>query len=120
MVKKQLEWQHAETPNTPSKVREYIEACKNWLLATSEVDEEEVEISQQPLPVQVNSSYNSSIAVIPEHIYNTNRFCCFICGQDELVGDGKIINANPFTRAQCMLICHACDARITICCDSRK
>ena len=111
MGKKNIEWQNTEVLTTPSHKRAYIESCKDWLLAMPVVEgehEDEIDVGKQPLPVQLSAQVSENIGLMREHIYNENLFKCFICKQENNVADGKIINANPFTRAQYMLLCSSC------------
>ena len=108
MVKKTIEWQTCETLSSASQVNEYIESCKEWILSTPDVAEDEVELSAQALPTKIAPHKTSNIGLIREHINSEHTFDCFMCSASKRVSDGKIINANPFTRAQCMLVCSSC------------
>ncbi len=110
MVKKQIEWQNAEPLNTPSKIREYVDSCKDWLLSSNVEEEDEIELATQPIPVHVDSHVNNNIGLVTEHIYETNVFNCFVCKGERTVSSGKVVHANPFTRAQCMLVCETCES----------
>ena len=108
MVKKTIEWQTCETLSSASQVNEYIESCKEWILSTPDVPDDEVELSAQPMPTTVTTHTISNIGLIREHINSEHTFNCFVCSTTNRVADGKIVNANPFTRAQCMLVCSTC------------
>ena len=107
VAKKGVEWQNVEPPWTPSKVREFIESCKDWLLEAVP-EEEDTELPSHALDTAVESQMTANIAVVREHIYVENAFLCFMCRTSTSVQSGHIVNANPFTRAQCMLVCETC------------
>ena len=116
MVKKIIEWHTiADNVTTPSHKRAYIESCKDWLLSISATDDthdthdDEVDVGKQSLPVQTAPQFCTNIGLMGEHIYTENEFECFICKTVSNVSDGKIISANPFTRAQYMLLCASCN-----------
>ena len=108
MVKKTIEWQTCDTLASASQVNEYIESCKDWILSTPDAADDEVELSAQPMPSSVTTHKISNIGLIREHINTEQTFDCFICSTSKRVCEGKIVNANPFTRAQCMLVCNNC------------
>ena len=112
MVAKKLEWQNAETASA-SQVRTYIDACKDWILATdSDTPVEEAEKLTQPIPLGVNRQLSENLGAIRQHIYQTNHFSCFLCTTDTAIDKGRIVNANAFARANCMLLCTACYAEV--------
>tara|TARA_B100001063_G_C16632586_1_gene486608 strand:+ start:320 stop:736 length:417 start_codon:yes stop_codon:yes gene_type:complete len=105
--KKSVEWQHTENLTTPSQKRLYMESCKNWLLAVPE-DAVEIEVKRQEMPIAIESQRSENIGVVKEQIHLGNRFSCFVCGKEDAVQDGRVLNANPFARAQCMIVCTNC------------
>lgn len=105
--KKGVEWQTVEHLTTPSHKRLYLESCKNWLLAMPE-DAVETEVKRQEVPIAIESQHSENIGLVKEHIHFGNRFSCFVCGNEGNVKDGRVVNANPFARAQCMLVCTTC------------
>lgn len=110
MGKKSVEWQTCGALSSASQVNEYIESCKEWILSTPDVAQDEVELSTQPMPSGAAAVPQkiSNIGLIREHINLEHTFDCFICSASKRVVEGKIVNANPFTRAQCMLVCNTC------------
>ena len=109
MVKRTIEWQTCEALSSASQVNEYIESCKEWLLSTSDLADDEVELSTQAMPNNIVTHKIPNIGLIREHINSEHTFDCFICSETKRVHEGKVVNANPFTRAQCMLVCNACN-----------
>lgn len=88
----------------------YIETCKDWLLALSEDDEEEEEdIPTQVIPFSKRVVYSDNIGLLREQVFENNMFSCFICKTENVVAQGRIVVANPFTISQCMLLCKSCD-----------
>lgn len=113
MVKKTVEW-HATTEaiTTPSQIRSYIDSCKDWLLAPPDTDVEDDEIPKQSLPTLLPKQKIGNIGITRDDIHLDHTFDCFICEASCSVSDGRIINANPFTRSQSMLACAACTDRM--------
>ena len=109
MVKKPVDWKNTQCITTPSQMKHYIEACKDWLLALSDAEnDDEEEFPTQPLPFITEEIQSDNIGLIREQIYETNVFSCFLCKRKETVSQGRIVVANPFTISQCMLVCNSC------------
>lgn len=109
MVKKAVEW-HATTEciTTPSQIRTYIDSCKDWLLAPPSTDAEDDEMPRHTAPINLPKQRIGNIGVAREDIHADHTFECFVCGASSSVADGRIVNANPFTRSQSMLACTGC------------
>lgn len=107
MVRKNVGWRDSDPPSTPSQIRTYIDSCKDFLLST-EAENIEQEFKKQEFPCAVPSKMIDNIGVIKAHADFRNSFECFICRAVTLVGEGNIVNANPFTRSYCMLLCNSC------------
>lgn len=110
MVKKSVEW-HATTDGvtTPSQIRCYIESCKEWLLSQLVEDGEcEENISKQLPPLDLTNAKIGNIGLVTENIQTQHVFDCFFCEKTCRVPDGHVVNANPFTRSQSMLVCGNC------------
>ena len=110
MVKRAVSWEHAAPVTTPSQLRSYIESCKEWILAFDPNDSgEEVEVAgSQPIDAPVQSQKMASIGVTREDIHRENVFDCFICAENCAVIDSHVATANPFTRAQVVMLCKKC------------
>lgn len=106
--KKTIDWSTTDVLTTPSQKRLYIESCKDWLLAIPDNAVDESEVTRQDAPAFVQPQRSENIGMVKEHIHMNNTFTCFVCDARGDVKDGCIINANPFARAQCMLVCADC------------
>ena len=106
--KKTVDWSTTDVLTTPSQKRLHIESCKDWLLAVPDDVIDETEVRRQDAPTFVHPQRSENIGMVKEHIYMDNKFVCFVCGASGDVKDGCIVNANPFARAQCMLVCADC------------
>ena len=106
--KKVLDWQMTDVLSTPSQKRLYIEGCKDWLLSISDDTADETEVRRQDAPILVEPQLSDNIGIAKEHININNNFSCFLCDTFSQAKDGHIVNANPFARAQCLLVCTKC------------
>lgn len=109
MVKKSLNWETTKVLQTPSQIREYIDSCKDWLLEPDQQKLEEIVANTQPLPYPVQPGMSENIGIAQQHIIKSSNTTCFICNQNTNTDYANIINANPFTRANCMIVCKKCD-----------
>ena len=108
--KKTIDWHAVDNVSTPSQTRAYIDACKEWLLAIPE-DEDDTEVKpHQDLPIAVEPCRHDNNGMVRENICGCNVFKCFMCNSEQAVVDGRLVVANPFTRSQCMLLCSNCDS----------
>ena len=106
--KKSVDWHAVESVTTPSQTRAYIDACKEWLLALPE-EEDDPEINPpQDLPIAVDACEHHNNGMLRESICARNTFKCFICSVACEVPRGRVVAANPFTRSQCVLLCDGC------------
>jgi hypothetical protein len=108
MVKKSVTWQSAGAVQTLSQVRTYIESCKDWLMELPVNDEDEADGVVSKLHLDVPAGRHDNNGLVREQIIPGNFFECYICNCASRVGDGHIVVANPFTRAQCLLLCRGC------------
>jgi hypothetical protein len=107
--KKNVDWHAIETISTPSQTRAYIDSCKEWLIALPSDDEDEDgDINTQDPPQATVSCTHTNNGILREQIYMCNTIECFLCKRSVDVANGRIIIANPFTRAQCILCCQQC------------
>lgn len=97
-----------DSPQTPSQIRAYIDACKDWLISAGEGDVEEEEVYQPAIFDQVTPVQMQNISVVPEYVYSINAFDCFNCNTHTQVSKGTIVNANPFARSSCVMLCEKC------------
>lgn len=110
MVKKSVAWQSAGPVQTLSQVRTYIESCKDWLMELPVNNEDEVDGIVSELHLDVPAGRHDNNGLVREQIIPGNSFECYVCNCGSRVGDGHIVVANPFTRAQCLLLCRGCCA----------
>ena len=110
-VKRQPDWHECATPTTPSHIRAYMDACKEWLLSTEEEEAVEDDLGVQASPVVVDGQKNANIGLLA-HVPTLNVFACFLCEAETRLVDGQIVTANPFTRSSNMLLCNACHLRL--------
>lgn len=110
MVKKNVDWQAADLSGpsvASSKLREYIDACKEWLLKPP-VEAETCEKVSRPWVENMRPSAVGNIGLVADEFGPANHAPCFVCGTESSLATGKLVVANPFTRAQCMVLCAAC------------
>lgn len=112
MVKKQEDWTSFTGDLTNStNIRKYLDLCKEWLITHDEKNN------------TVTKFYNvgSGTAKAPSDtifgldelaIRNSSNFSCAVCKECFAIDDGKSVVANPFTRAQYMLVCNTCNSFI--------
>lgn len=114
MVKKVVEWyETTETITTPSQIRTYIDSCKDWLLTQSkEEHKDDEDVPTQSTPTPLVGQKIGNLGIVREHIYAQNVFDCFLCNASTEVRHGRVVNANPFTRSQSMLLCTDCASQV--------
>ena len=105
--KKNVDWHAVETITTPSQTRAYIDSCKEWLLAMPN-DDDDTDVTPQEPPTLVAAGEHHNNGLLREGIHECNVFKCFICKDVCSVTKGRVVIANPFTRAQCLLFCSEC------------
>jgi len=109
MVNKKLQaWHEMPFPTTPSQIRDYGDACKEWLLEA--VLKEPFMHRPRSTSIAFDVQQCENIGVHLEYIHPQNEFACFVCQKKTIVSAGKIVQANPFTRACAMLLCEECHA----------
>ena len=94
------------TQNSSSCVQKYIGICEQWL------------IEHEPTPNNTRSfinvtpeltNYSTCIGMYETDIRHINKFKCAICETYSDMNNGKCVVANPFTRAQYMVLCADCN-----------
>lgn len=108
VAKKQVQWNALAKPTTPSQMREYADACKEWLLEA--VQEEPVVRCPSTPPIAYAPQHCNNLGVPLEQIHPNNHFECFACKKNGFIvaTQGRIVQANPFTCACAMLVCEEC------------
>jgi len=108
MVKKQGDdWRSVSSGSTNINIKKYIELCKEWLV----VPDNAVTVIPQfcnVLPDYASDPCTNTLGLSEPDIRTISSFECFICSKLTAKKDGKSIVANPFTRAQFMLVCNEC------------
>ncbi len=105
MVKKIDDWKSFNSIDSSANIRKYLELCENWFINHDLTNSS----YSQFYNIQFNHSKNSTthIGMYENEIRICNEFKCTICNDISHMGtNGKSIVANPFTRAQFMLLCN--------------
>ena len=112
MVKKtEDDWKTSKGNVTTKK---YLELCKNYMIANPDVETESKQFlnSTPIIPHTVEAKFGMN----DNDIRDIREFTCSICKNvSSIESDGKKIIANPFTRAQYMLVCFECNQTISAC-----
>ena len=108
-TRKKQDWRSCDLNlSTSTNIRKYLELCKQWLV------ENDMENNSQPVPFSniPPDPYPIEEPCIGMHeieLRHGSEFECVICKTpSNLKEDGKVMVANPFTRAQFMPICNTC------------
>lgn len=115
MVKKNdNDWTtYAIQPNSVASIRKYLDLCQNWLVTPPE----KIDFGQSQFcnkRSDIMCTQETYIGMYETDMRNVTKFKCTICKQEsDMSSDGKSIVANPFTRAQYMLLCNDCNYEIT-------
>lgn len=111
MVKPKPEppWLNPPTSSTGStQLRKYLDVCSDWIVEPSD------EIADHAIPVLPASPVFGkttcpNIGVLESDLQHSKSFECYTCSRVVCLGEhGKVVVANPFTRAQYMLQCNTC------------
>lgn len=112
--KNENNWQTADAIKTLTQIRSHIDNCKEWLISasSSEIADVNAHFSSEDI-VHVSADAAQckipNIGMLREEIPPIGIFDCFLCKKSEQsITEGVVVTANPFTRAQCMLLCRAC------------
>ena len=112
--KTEADWQSADAIKTLTQMHAHIENCKEWLTSSNIQRDEDVNIIQFATKDILDIAKNAEMTTVPnigvlrEDIPPVGLFDCFMCKTRTSVANSRIITANPFTRAQCMLLCQDC------------
>jgi hypothetical protein len=111
MVKQQkheLPWKKPPTTNGVMQLRKYIDQCSDWMVEPVNTSD------NSAIPVLASSHLLGStdcdnIGLVEGELQHSKRFRCFTCDAQVCLGErGRVVVANPFTRAQFMLLCDSC------------
>ena len=110
MVGKKTEWQ-SFTPHTnnPSLLRKYMYACEQFLISFTEEQEKTYTYTPLPIVKMKIEDREKSIGIVEEKLHYIDSIACYVCGKLQECKEENIISANPFTRAQFMIICKECN-----------
>ena len=115
MVKKlESDWTNCViNTNSTASIRKYLESCQNWLIASHD-KRETVHHNFCNKINDLSEIQETYIGMYETDMRNVTSFICTVCkSHSNLLNDGKSIVANPFTRAQFMLLCDKCHHDIT-------
>ena len=110
MVKKaESDWKTFNLQSQSSSIRKYLDICKDWLVAHEDITEPSRKFCNMP---QIFDDHASTfIGMTENEVRNVTIFKCSICStESNLMSEGKSITANPFSRAQFMIICNECNS----------
>lgn len=109
MVKKQEEdWTTFDTSNDSySNVRKYLDLCKDWLVSHDMLHPTSLQYCNIMPKLDIHSP--NTLGVYETDLRKSMQFSCYICKESmKLEEGGKKVVANPFTRAQYLLVCNNC------------
>ena len=96
-----------------SNVRKYIDLCQSWLISPQS-KHDTTSHRYFTIPPIFDENMMTDIGMFENDARNASEFTCFICKKpSNMQKDGKSIIANPFTRAQLMLLCNDCNHKIS-------
>jgi hypothetical protein len=98
--------------STISGVRKYLDLCQSWLASPKSVTNES-KILFCNKKVNFLDETETYLGMHDAEVREVRTFCCYVCKKDSSMdNDGKLMVANPFTRAQLMLLCGDCNRDI--------
>lgn len=114
MVKKaDGDWQtFTFASHSATNVRKYLDACQTWLIAPDNTQES---THMQFFNMRSNFAKGAQMTfgMYDTDIKSVQQFKCSVCTRDaNMETDGKCMVANPFTRAEFMLLCADCHQEI--------
>ena len=114
MGQKKNDWQSAESAKTLTQMRTHIDNCKEWLTSTTTSFEGNAHAQFSTTDIAEIACHSTllnipnNIGMLREDIPPVGNFKCFFCNNEVCINEGRIVTANPFTRAQSMLLCNEC------------
>ncbi len=111
MVKKQEDWANFGQLTNAANKRKYLDLCKDWLVSNEIVPTTSVHF------YNVNNTFDikndSTIGMYDTEVRYVERVDCQLCSNElNLKLNGKVVVANPFSRAQFMIVCENCGSDI--------
>lgn len=110
MVKKSdSDWSNFAIQQTSTaSIKKYLQLCEHWLVTPHE----KLQFHQDSFcnkKIEFSYVQEAHLGMYEIEMRNTTHFNCNICkSPSNMLQDGKSIVANPFTRAQYMLLCNSC------------
>lgn len=111
MVKKvEEDWITFTSPTGTNGIRKYMDLCKDWLITHESIKSNPLQYFNIQNPVETETV--TYFGMTDQEIRHITSFSCSICKEHANLSDdtGKIVIANPFTRAQNMLVCSSCSS----------
>jgi len=110
--KKILTWMEFTPSTNPSIIRKYMDACEQFLLEHPPVNKEEIKMFAN-CDIKKNIIDNKkSLAILESDLHYIGESSCYTCKTIVDCKDENIITANPFTRAQFVILCKTCSAKL--------
>lgn len=97
-----------KTISTPSQLKQYLDLCKEWILANDET-QPEVTFFTSGWPQPSNKQAKQiGLGLLEEEVNSRSLSDCVFCGVLCTAENRVTAVANPFTRAQYMVCCASC------------
>lgn len=95
------------TISTGLQLKSYLDSCTEWLCT---IPQETGEAEAQVLPGCAVPSRRdaNTLGVLMRDALLVRSALCALCNTSMADDAGSITSANPFTRAQYMVVCHTC------------
>ena len=107
-AKNEQPWKNPPQRNGVTHMRKYLDQCSEWIVDPSN-DVENLSIPVLPGSQLFETTSCNNIGLVESELQHSKIFCCYMCGQSVCLGErGRVVVANPFTRAQYMLQCDTC------------
>lgn len=96
--------------SSSTSIRKYLDLCRDWYIS----NDNEIESVPQYCNISpnLNAVRETSLGLFDTDIRNVNEFNCYSCSSFVSGENAKIALANPFTRAQFMILCAECSIKI--------
>ena len=100
--------------SNPSTVRKYFDVCQTWWVNAEGMPSVSSSPTFRCAQQSITHTREHVMGLHESEIFNATEFKCGICSEQSNVHmDGKCVTANPFTRAQFILLCHVCHSKLT-------